>query len=166
MFRIIIFVTLFACQFLQYCYASESDVNNVFVSILPQKYFAERVAGEHVKVSVMVGKGQSPATYEPTPKQMVLLNKSQLYFQISVPFESIWIDAIGELNPELKIIEWCSELSTRHGVGHSDNHHEEEENAIDPHIWTSPVNAKYIALKIKNALIDSYPVYENEFEIN
>ena len=45
MFRIIIFVTLFACQFLQYCYASESDVNNVFVSILPQKYVAERVAG-------------------------------------------------------------------------------------------------------------------------
>ena len=156
MFRIIIFVTLFACQFLQYCYASESDVNNVFVSILPQKYFAERVAGEHVKVSVMVGKGQSPATYEPTPKQMVLLNKSQLYFQISVPFESIWIDAIGELNPELKIIECCLELGTRDREGHSH----------DPHIWTSPANAKYIALQMKKALIDSYPVYEKEFESN
>ena len=166
MFRKILLSILFACQFYQICYASESDVNNVFVSILPQKYFAERVAGEHVKVSVMVGKGQSPATYEPTPRQMALLDKSQLYFQIGVPFESIWIDAISELNSELKIIQCCTELSIRHGVGHSNNHLEEEENAIDPHIWTSPANAKYIALKIKNALIDSYPVYENEFEIN
>ncbi len=171
MFRLMFFVALLASQFLQDCYASEADVNNIFVSILPQKYFAERVAGEHVKVSVMVGKGQSPATYEPTPKQMVLLNKSQLYFQIGVPFESIWIDAISKLNSELKIIECCTELSTRHSKGHSHDHHPDEENAkeenaLDPHIWTSPANAKYIALKMKNALIDSYPVHEKEFEVN
>jgi len=151
---------LLTCQWLQNSYASEADVNNIFVSILPQKYFAERVAGEHVKVSVMVGKGQSPATYEPTPKQMVLLNKSQLYFQIGVPFESIWIDAISKLNSGLKIIECCTELSTKH------EENAEEENAMDPHIWTSPANAKYIALKMKEALIDSYPVHEKEFEIN
>jgi len=171
MFRLIFFVTLLASQFLQNCYASEADVNNIFVSILPQKYFAERVAGELVNVSVMVGKGQSPATYEPTPKQMVLLNKSQLYFQIGVPFESIWIDAISKLNSELKIIECCKELSTRHREGQSHEHHVEEENVkekneMDPHFWTSPANAKYIALKMKKALIDSYPVYEKEFEIN
>jgi len=171
MFRIIFFLTLFTCQFLQLCYASESDVNNIFVSILPQKYFAERVAGGHVKVSVMVGKGQSPATYEPTPKQMVLLNKSQLYFQIGVPFESIWIDAISELNSQLKIIECCTEIGTRHGEGHSHEHDVEkvnakEVNAIDPHIWTSPANAKHIALKMKKALIDIYPVHAKEFESN
>jgi len=166
MFRIIFFITIFAYQFLQFCYASESDMNNVFVSILPQKYFAERVAGEHVKVSVMVGKGQSPATYEPTPKQMVLLNKSQLYFQIGVPFESVWIDAITKLNSQLKIIECCTELSTTQSEKHSHVQHREKENAMDPHIWTNPANAKYIALKMKKALIDSYPVYAKEFESN
>jgi zinc transport system substrate-binding protein len=176
MFRKILFLTLLACQFFQICYASESYVNNIFVSILPQKYFAERVAGDHVKVTVMVGNGKSPATYEPTPKQMALLDNSQLYFKIGVPFESIWIDAISELNPDLEIIECCTELITRHDEGHSHEHHVEVEhakkehakegNAIDPHIWTSPVNAKYIALKMKNALIDSYPVYAKEFEIN
>ncbi len=175
MFRKILFLTLLACQFFQICYASESDVNNVFVSILPQKYFAERVAGEHVKVTVMVGNGKSPATYEPTPKQMVLLDNSQLYFKIGVPFESIWIDAIRELNPDLEIIECCTEIITRHDEGNSLEHNVEEQNAkehakkehaLDPHIWTSPVNAKYIALKMKNALIDSYPVYAKEFEIN
>ena len=171
MFRIIFFLTLSACQLFQICNASESDVNNIFVSILPQKYFAERVAGEHVKVSVMVGNGKSPATYEPTPKQMALLDNSQLYFKIGVPFESIWIDAISELNSDLEVIECCTELITRHDEGNSHEHHvevehAEKEHAMDPHIWTSPANAKYIALKMKKALIDSYPVYAKEFEIN
>ncbi len=40
----------------------------VFVSILPQKYFVERIGGERVVVSVMVGPGQRFATYEPMPK--------------------------------------------------------------------------------------------------
>jgi zinc transport system substrate-binding protein len=171
MFRKIFFPTLLACQFFQICYASESDVNNIFVSILPQKYFAERVAGDHVKVSVMVGNGKSPATYEPTPKQMALLNNSQLYFKIGVPFESIWIDAISELNPDLEIIECCTELITRRDEGNFHKHnvevdHAKKEHAMDPHIWTSPANAKYIALKMKKALIDNYPVYAKEFEIN
>jgi len=165
MFRKIFFITLLAYQFIQICHASESDVNNIFVSILPQKYFAESIAGEHVKVSVMVGNGQSPATYEPTPKQMALLDKSQLYFKIGVPFESVWIDAISELNPDLEIIECCAEVSTRQSVVHS-YEHDIEQNAIDPHIWTSPANAKYIALIMKKALIDSYPVYAKDFESN
>jgi len=165
MFRKILFIMFLGCQIMQYCYANETDVNNVFVSILPQKYFAERVAGEHVKVSVMVGNGQSPATYEPTPKQMVLLDKSQLYFQIGVPFESIWIDAIRELNSDIKIIECCMELTTRRIEGHSHGHNVKE-RVLDPHVWTSPANAKYIALKIKQALVDSYPVHEKDFETN
>jgi len=164
MFRILFSVMLFLCQFLQYCYADESDINSVFVSILPQKYFVEKIGGEHVQVSVMVRAGQSPATYEPTPKQMALLDKSQLYFQIGVPFENIWINAITELNSKLKIIPCCTELNTRHIEGHS--HSVEEENTKDPHIWTSPVNAKYISLEIKKALVDSYPLHKEEFEVN
>ncbi|RKZ48200.1 MAG: ABC transporter substrate-binding protein [Gammaproteobacteria bacterium] len=171
MFRIISLVILIGCQFSQYCYAREAGANNIFVSILPQKYFVERIAGEHVKVSVMVGNGQNPATYEPTPKQMALLDKAQLYFQIGVPFESIWIDAISELNPDLEIIECCTELITRHDEKNSHEHnveveHAKKRHAMDPHIWTSPANAKYIALKMKKALIDNYPVYAKEFETN
>ena len=42
----------------------------VFVSILPQKYFVERVGKEQVKVEVMVNPGESPATFNPNPKKM------------------------------------------------------------------------------------------------
>ena len=53
---------------------------SVFVSILPEKYFVERVGGSHVDVSVMVGPGQEPETYEPTPKQMTALSGARSLF--------------------------------------------------------------------------------------
>lgn len=166
MIRILFSCVIVASQFLSVSYASENDVKNVFVSIIPQKYFIERIAGDHIDVSVMVGAGQSPETYEPSPRQMALLNKSSLYFQIGVPFENIWIDAIKELNPNMKIIACCEELKSIALTGHLHDGHVQAGNAPDPHIWTSPANAKYIALKMKNALQDTFPVYQTEFEDN
>ncbi len=49
----------------------------VFVSILPQKYFVEQVGTPRVAVSVMVGPGHSPATYEPRPRQLTALSGAQ-----------------------------------------------------------------------------------------
>ncbi|NIQ92121.1 MAG: zinc ABC transporter solute-binding protein, partial [Deltaproteobacteria bacterium] len=48
----------------------------VFVSIVPQKYFVEKVGGDLVDVSVMVQPGANPHNYEPKPKQMVALSKT------------------------------------------------------------------------------------------
>ena len=59
----------------------------VFVSILPQAFFVEQVGGSRVEIDVLVGPGQSPATYEPTPKQMARLPRADIYFSIGVPFE-------------------------------------------------------------------------------
>ena len=166
MLRKLFYIIIFSGQLLQHCYADNIDINNIFVSILPQKYFVKRIGGEHVNVSVMVGTGQNPATYEPSPKQMALLSKAKLYFRIGVPFEDIWIDVINELNVNLKIIECCTELRSIALKEHTHGNHNEEESVDDPHVWTSPINAKYISLKIKKALIDILPDQKVELENN
>ncbi len=66
----------------------------VFVSIIPQAYFVERVVGNRVDVQVLVQPGHSPATYEPTPKQMARLSEADVFFRISVPFENVLIPMI------------------------------------------------------------------------
>ena len=71
----------------------------VFVSIVPQKYFVERIGGESVKVSVMVQPGANPATYEPKPRQMVALSRAKVYFAIGVPFEAVWLNRISAASP-------------------------------------------------------------------
>ena len=76
----------------------------VFVSILPQKYFVEQIAGDTVDVEVMVMPGASPATYEPRPRQMAMLAKADLYFAIGVPFERTWLPRIKATNPNLTIV--------------------------------------------------------------
>ena len=59
---------------------ARSEPLKVFVSVLPQKYFVDRIAGENVRVEVMVGIGQSPETYDPLPKQLVKLSTGRRVF--------------------------------------------------------------------------------------
>ena len=69
------------------CAAGSPDTTTVSVSILPQRQFVQRIAGDLVQVEVLVLPGHSPATYEPTPRQMTRLAESDLWIRIGVPFE-------------------------------------------------------------------------------
>ncbi len=133
---------------------SSAEPIPVFVSILPQKYFVERIGGEEVKVEVMVESGESPATFNPNPKKMSRLSQAKLYFSIGVPFETIWIDRIQSIHPNLKFIP----LHDSHGKTTSHKH--------DPHIWTSPTKVKVIAKKIRDALTQTKPQQAKYFEEN
>ncbi|ADU62032.1 MAG: zinc ABC transporter substrate-binding protein [Pseudodesulfovibrio sp.] len=76
----------------------------VFVSILPQKYFVEKIAGDLAEVSVLVMPGASPHTYEPTPRQMTALAGAKAYFSIGVNFEEVWLPRINSANPTMRIV--------------------------------------------------------------
>jgi len=132
------------------------DPIKIFVSILPQKFLVEQIGGNRVLVRTMVNPGSNPETYEPTPKQIAALSESQLYFQIGVPFESVWIDRIEKLNCNLKVIYCCANILS----------HEAKKHELDAHIWTSPLNAKYLATLIKKALVKHDPQHKNIYEKN
>jgi len=78
---------------------------DVVVSILPQKTFVKKIAGDLVDVTVMVAPGSSPATYEPKPSQMKKITKAQIYFSIGVPFEKAWLPRFKAQNPSIKLID-------------------------------------------------------------
>ncbi|MBN2091704.1 zinc ABC transporter substrate-binding protein [candidate division KSB1 bacterium] len=129
---------------------------SVFVSILPQKYFAERIGGYLVNVSVLVGPGQNPHAYEPLPQQMLAFSSAQIYFRIGVSFEDSWIHRIEANNPKLKIVDTrqgiqlvpldsfeditlpADTAEAHHDADESYQHAEHEHQGLDPHIWLSP----------------------------
>ncbi|HOI52302.1 MAG TPA: zinc ABC transporter substrate-binding protein, partial [Azonexus sp.] len=76
----------------------------VGVSLLPMQTFVERIGGEHVRAVVLVPPGKSPASYEPTPKQMQALAAAPLYFRIGVPFEKAWLPRLQQALPGLRLI--------------------------------------------------------------
>jgi len=136
----------------------------VFVSILPQKYFVERIAGDSLQVVVMVEPGAEPHTYEPKPAQMQTLAEADLYFSIDAPFETTWLNRIAELNPDMKVINTAAGITKRLLLEHDheeedseEAHAEEEASEQDPHIWLSPRLVILQAQQIHAALIAHYP---------
>ena len=129
---------------------------NVTVSILPQKYFVERVGGAHVKVNVMVLPGASPATYEPKPEQMAALATADAYVSIGVPFEKAWLAKMQAVNPKMKLVD------TTQGIERKAT----PDGGFDPHIWLSPSLVKIQAQTIYNALAELDPAHQAALKAN
>ena len=134
----------------------------VFVSIIPHAYFIERIGAPLIEANVFVGEGQSPATYEPTPRQMAGLGRSEIYFRVGTPFEKGFIDKVRRNFADLMIVDLRSGIPLRHFIGEADGHGA----SADPHIWLNPRYAKVQAVTICAALSEIYPGYSTRFTAN
>lgn len=154
--------TLAACPLLALTPAQATEPLRVVVSILPQKQFVERIAGDAAQVEVLVRPGQSPATYDPTPAQMVELGRAQLYFRVGTPFEANWVPRFQSQFPKLRIVD------TREGIELAPMRDARGQSAAsgarDPHIWTSPRLVKRQAQTMRDALISLAPTQRERFE--
>lgn len=144
----------------------------IFVSILPQKNFVERIGGDQVNVYVMVGPGQSPATYEPTPKQMIKLAAADVYFRIGTPFEKVWMNRIKTANPGLAIIDARDNITLREMEqgnflsAQTAAKRRHKHGLKDPHIWTDPLNVKTFMRYFTDKLSVLYPEHKTLFTNN
>ncbi len=136
----------------------------VFVSILPVKYFVERVGGERVSVSVMVEPGRSPATYEATPRQMTRLARAELYFRIGVDFEDVWMERIRAASPNMRVVALHDGITLRE-VDRIDSG-QARSGRKEPHVWTDPRLVERMAARIRDALITQDPGQRAAYEAN
>lgn len=161
--------TLMACE----RDASKESGADVVVSIIPLKYFVERIAGDALSVSVMVGAGKSPEVYEPLPSQLVELNQATLFVSIGVPFEKVWLPKIKAQSPQLNFLDldpqahsmqMTSAEDDDHHEGHHHGHHMHHQQAS--HTWNDPVYALFMAELIHAELIALYPQHKVAFTKN
>jgi len=149
--------------------AAAQEPVKTFVSILPQAYFVEQIGGHLVDVDVLVGPGQSPATYEPTPKQMARLGRSQIYFRIGTPFEKGFIDTISSTFKNVEVIDTRRGVPLRRFVldAPEDGHGAHaQRGGIDPHIWLDPMRVKIQAVTICQALCNHDPAHSSTYVKN
>ncbi|GAB1457744.1 zinc ABC transporter substrate-binding protein [Spirochaetota bacterium] len=147
-------------------YAAPAKV--AVVSILPQAYFVERIAGDSFKPLVLVGAGQSPHAYEPSPRQMADLSKATLWFTIGSEFENALKPRIAALYPSLPIVDTTLGIRYRSLEAHShdegpdgDDH---GESGLDPHVWLGRQASKSIAANMLAALSNADPAGKTTFE--
>mgnify|MGYP006283471343 CR=1 FL=1 len=156
---------------------SRTEQPIVFVSIPPQRTFVRQIAGERAEVHVMVEPGRSPATYEPSPKQMAALGSAHLYLRIGVPFEDAWMERIRRNAPRMRVVDTLEGIHLRTMEAHHHDHHEDEDahehdhaeaeadsGRKDPHVWLDPDLVKAQARTIAEALkaVDPYNAHQYE----
>lgn len=142
----------------------------VFVSVVPQKHFAEKVGGDQVKVESMVQPGFSPETYEPSAQQISALSKAKLYIRVGMPFEDAWMKRIQGVNPSMLFIDAREGVKLRNLEAHSHEGHESHtDNDViepDPHLWVSPRIAKQMAKQLADTFSQLRPEHSELFNKN
>lgn len=120
----------------------------VAVSIQPQAYFVQRLAAGRLEQLTLVGPGQSPHSYEPTPRQMADLSRALVWFTTGVEFENALLPKISSLYPGMRIIDTTQGIRFRsmeaHGHDDEEDDHEDDDHddddddepgSRDPHVW-------------------------------
>lgn len=148
------------------CSTHKRNERQVSVSILPQKYFVERIAGDYLTVNVMVPPGMNPATCDLSTDQLKELYDSKLCFTIGyLPFEVTHLYPILKGHGEIQVINHSDGLELASGgCGHT--HEGTHAHGVDPHIWLSPRYAHTMASTILNVLSKQYPEMKEQFEHN
>jgi len=151
-----------------------------FVSILPIAYFVERVGGSNVEVGVLVGPGQDPHTFEPTPKLVVRLADAQVLFKMGFPFEETLIKKVGSTFKKPEVVDLQQGIKLRsitgeeadaeereHVHGKAKEHeHSHNDGDMDRHTWLDPQLAKTQAQTIADTLIRIDPNHRQQYEKN
>lgn len=128
----------------------------VVVSIPPQLFFINNIAGDLVEASSLVNGSADPETFEPTVNQLRNISEASALLTLnSLPFEKPLINKLKTSGGGLEIIPVNEGITPLYGTHeHHDNHdHGHSENDVDPHVWSSAKNASVIAFNTLNALI-------------
>ena len=159
---------------------------SVSVSILPLKYFTERICGDNYEINVLLPPGANPHMFEPQPSAIIsLAGSSALFIVGELEFEKAWLERFKSVNKDLAVIitsegtdlisyTGCSHEHNKHDHRHDcshghkhdhehknhdqchDDHHHDHEGT-DPHIWMSPKEVKVIANNIFSYFVAADP---------
>jgi zinc transport system substrate-binding protein len=154
---ILTLIFYFNCCF--FCSLYSQEIPHVLVSVAPHKFFVEKIAGQTVKVDLMVPAGASAHTYEPTPKQMYSASHAALWFRIGEPFEERAVQALISHNRHLKVIDLRKGIDLI-GAGCCHAH------SMDLHFWLSARMAQIQAQTIADTLIATYPEQAGLYRTN
>ncbi|MBR6698289.1 MAG: zinc ABC transporter substrate-binding protein [Lachnospiraceae bacterium] len=136
------------------CKNGKSEDNgkiNVVATIFPEYDFIRQIAGDKVNLTLLLPPGSESHSFEPTPKDIVTINKAQLFVYNGGDSDA-WVETIIESldTKNIKIVSMMNSVDLLCNEDHDHEHEHEEE--YDEHIWTSPKNAIKMVEKLRDEL--------------
>ena len=143
---------------------------NVTSINFPSYDFVRAIAGDKVNLVLLLPPGAESHSYEPSPRDIITIKESDLFIY-SGGESTKWVDRILESmeipKGKMKVLKLMDQVVTVEEEiveGMEDDESPVDKSptdkypAYDEHVWTSPVNAKSIAVSIGEALCDLDPV--------
>lgn len=132
---------------------SGSDKKTIFVTITPMQSIIEEITAGDFDIEVIVPKGASPETFEPTPKQVTSFSDAELIFSTGlVDFEQSLIERISG---DAEVVNLSNGIELIAGSCSHGNH--KHKHGVDPHIWTSPRALRTMVTNAHKAIMAHYP---------
>ena len=121
--------------------------------------FAQNVGQEKVDATLLVPIGIEPHDWEPTIKDVQIIQNSDLIIINGIGFEN-WVDNLGENDYRGIIVNTGDKILIK-------NLNEEHiSNSGDPHIWLNPVYAKIQVQTIATAFSNLDPENQQYYQLN
>ena len=130
----------------------------------PAYDFAREIAGDRAELTLLIKPGSEVHSYEPTPKDMIRIQESDLFICNGGESEQ-WAKTL--ITPELNTIYMMDCVDTVEESADGIYNAEDGEPELDEHVWTSPLNAIKISEEICNVLCkldtDNAEAYKTNF---
>lgn len=132
---------------------SDSDKKTIFVTITPMQSIIEEITTGDFDIEVIVPKGASPETFEPTPKQVTSFSDAELIFSTGIiDFEQSLVERISG---DAEVVNLSNGIELIAGSCSHGNH--QHKHGVDPHIWTSPRALRTMVTNAHKAIMAHYP---------
>lgn len=132
---------------------SDSDKKTIFVTITPMQSIIKEITAGDFDIEVIVPKGASPETFEPTPKQVTSFSDAELIFSTGIiDFEKSLVERIDD---DAEVVNLSNGIELIAGSCSHGNH--KHKHGVDPHIWTSPRALRTMVTNAYKAIMAHYP---------
>ena len=129
----------------------------------PAYDFAREIAADRAELTLLIKPGSEVHSYEPTPKDMIRIQESDLFICNGGESEQ-WAKTL--ITPELNTIYMMDCVDTVEESADGIYNAEDGEPELDEHVWTSPLNAIKISEEICNALCKLDTDNAEEYKMN
>lgn len=133
----------------------------VTVSLPPQQWILEQIAGDSININTLLQAGSNPETFDPGISIIKkAANSDIIMLSGQLGYEKMITDRISGGKNSLTIVDTSRGIEPIYGTHthlldeDADHHHD---NVSDPHTWTSVKNTRIIAGNMLEALVAADP---------
>ncbi|MBS3766012.1 zinc ABC transporter substrate-binding protein [Candidatus Bipolaricaulota bacterium] len=152
--------------------ADEKPVpHKAIVTIPPQAFLVEEIAGDRFEVSSLVPEDGTPHSASITPEKLRSVRETDVYFRVGTPisFEVNNLSVFKEENQDLSVVKTSQGVELKaldEHYGAESKGNETQNRAVDNHIWLSPSNLKQMAENVYEGIVEIDPVAKDYYKEN